>query len=237
MLSASGQAGVPESYFHRPCLSRWLDYFQLDQADFVSETDALRAVFHAAQQKGSTQNGIFGLRMQRPSFAYFAEKMALLYPAPETDRDRFEAAFGKTLFVHLSRRDKLEQAISLTRAQQSGLWHRNADGTELERLAPSKAPRYDAAEIARNLDEMIACDQAWEDWFATEDIHPLRLTYEDLSADPGAQSARVLRHMGVDCGIMQGITPPVAKLADQVNADWKKRFERDSLKSQSIDPV
>ena len=176
--------GIRTPDFHRPSISEWLTYFGLTAEPSVPEHELLKAVFRAAIAKGSLETGIFGLRLQRDSFDFFTEKLAVLHPGYPNDAERFQAAFGRTLFVHLTRRDKVEQAVSYVKAQQTGLWHAAPDGTELERLSPPQEPAYDPGEIRARFEEVTAHDRNWDEWFASEKIDPLRITYEELSKSP-----------------------------------------------------
>lgn len=224
LLAATGVAGNPESYFHEPALADWLDRFNLTPDPDKPERNVLADIFRAAIAKGSLGTGVFGLRLQRHSFEFFMEKLSLLYPGRQDDRDRFAAAFGETLFVHLTRADKVDQAVSYVMANRTGLWHRAPDGTELERLAAPRTPVYDEAEIRRHYTELMTLDTAWEDWFSNQDIAPLRLTYDALSADPIETLCQVLDRLGLDRKAAQDVSPGVAKLADSTNRDWVARF-------------
>ena len=224
LLAATGIAGRPGSHFHEPSLDRWLDAYGLADRSFASRDDALRTVFDAARERGTGDTGLFGLRMQRGSFGYFIDALAVLQPDQPSDAAWIEAEFGRTLFVHLSRSDKLDQAISRVRAEQTGLWHRNADGTELERLAPPAKPRYDPGTIARHVAALTAMDAAWNAWFASEGIEPLRVIYDELSDDPRAALAHVLDALGLDPQRAVQVTLPTAKLADAISDEWRTRF-------------
>jgi len=149
----------------------------LKQTDHASKDEALRAIFKAALARGKGDTEIFGLRMQRGSFDHFMRQLDLFLPGRMSDAERIEKAFGSALYVYLSRSDRLDQAISLVRAEQTGLWHRNSDGTELERLAPAQGAQYDANAIKRHMAALAALDEAWERWFerdAIERKHPPR---------------------------------------------------------------
>jgi len=224
LLSATDRAGKPDSHFHVPALASWLEDYELARADFASETEALRAVFDAARRRGTGGTGIFGLRLQRKSFGFFMQQAAVLHPGPLSDRERIEAAFGPTLFIHLTRASKLDQAVSCVKAMQTGLWHRAPDGTEIERLSAPREPVYDAEAIASHVTEFTAADAAWNAWFEREDLQPLRLTYDALAADPAAVLARVLDALGLDPALAEGVDLPVAKLADATNEEWVERF-------------
>ena len=223
LLAATGVAGNPDSYFHRPSISEWLADLGLTRKPSVPERELLEEIFRAAIAKG-TLDGVFGLRLQRHSFAFFTEKLAVLYPGRSNDVERFQTAFGRTLFVHLTRRDKIAQAVSYVKAQQTGLWHAAPDGTELERLSPPREPAYDASEIRTCLEEVTAHDHGWERWFAASEIDPLRIAYEELSEGPGETLRALLDHLGLEREAADGVEPGVAKLADNINQDWVTRF-------------
>ena len=224
LLAETRVAGVPDSYVHRPSVERWLQTQGLQRADFATEEAALAAVFASVQRAGTAETGLFGLRLQRGSFDFFQQQAARLYPDAPDDAARVEAAFGPTLYVHLTRTDKLAQAISQVIAEQTGLWHRAADGSELERLSGPKPTTYDAEAIARSLAELTALDGAWKDWFEHHDISPLGVTYEDLAHDPSASLATILQALGRDPALAAGIVPPTARLADATNHAWAARF-------------
>ena len=224
LLARTSVAGNPDSYFHRPSISAWLEDLDLTPEPSMSERDVLATVFQAAIAEGSLETGMFGLRLQRDSFDFFTEKLAVLHPGLSSDVERFHAAFGRTSFVYLMRQDKVEQAISLVKAQQTGLWHRAPDGTELERLAPPQEPNYDGDELRSQFNRLTSNERNWERWFETENIKPLRITYEGLSEDPMETLYRVLEHLGLDASAANGVIPDVAKLADDTSRDWAARF-------------
>lgn len=224
LLTATGVAGRPGSYFNRPSVADWLAYFGLPPGPAGDEREILGTVFRAATEKGRDGTGVFGLRLQRHSFDFFTDKLAVLHPTPQGDAARFHAAFGRTLFIHLTRLDKIEQAVSYVKAQQTGLWHRAPDGTELERLSPPSAPVYDAERLCACVKQITDADRDWEDWFAREGIAPLRLTYEALSADPPGTLRQVLEALGADRKAADGVVPGVARLSDETSRDWTARL-------------
>ncbi len=225
LLEATNIAGRPGSHFHTPSFERWLAVYDLDEADFGSRRAALDAVVNAAIARGKGGASIFGLRMQRGSFAYFMEQLALVASGQMADVARIEAVFGPTFFIHLTRPDRLGQAISLVRAEQSGLWHRRADGTELERAAPPKESQYDAAAIAHQIEKLTALDDAWERWFDQQGLQPLRISYDALSDDPQRVLADVLSALQLDPEKAKHVAPPTAKLADAHSREWRELFE------------
>lgn len=224
MLAATGISGKPDSHFHTPSIERWLETFKISRADFLSDRDVLNAIFQAARARGEGNTGVFGLRLQRASFDYFIHQVGFLYPGLSSDRDRIQAVFGPTLFIYLTRPDKLDQAISYVRAMQSGLWHKATDGTELERKSAPQEPIYDSDAIARHLTELAALDEAWGPWFESEELQPLHVSYDDLSDNPSGVLSRILDELGLDSSVANDISPPTARLSDETNKVWAQRF-------------
>ncbi|MEX0368902.1 MAG: Stf0 family sulfotransferase [Ruegeria sp.] len=229
MLAATGVAGMPDSHFYVPSFERWLTVYELDETTFASREAALQAIFEAALARGMANTDIFGLRMQRGSFGFFVEQLSLLSPDHTNDVERIESVLGPTTFIHLSRQDRVGQAISWLRAEQTGLWHRRADGSELERLAPPKEPRYDADAIARHVEELTSLDAEWEQWFEQEKLEPLRITYDALAAGPRKVLSGILSSIGCDHSLAEHVYPPTAKLADRESHDWRQRFIRERI--------
>jgi LPS sulfotransferase NodH len=227
LLAATGVAGSPGSYFHEPDLSKWCAYHGVTAGADRSERAILREVVDAALRKGRGETPIFGLRMQRRSFPFFEEKLAVLFPDLADTPGRITAAFGQTLFIRLRRADVIDQALSFVKAQQTGLWHRSSDGSELERLSPPAPPIYDfeAIDVARREFEGFNAD--WDGWFERYGIAPLEIAYSDLAAAPGAVLERVLERFGQDADLAGDIEPPVARLSDGTNAEWKARYAAD----------
>jgi len=146
-----------------------------------------------------------------------------------------EAAFGSTLYFHLSRRDKLAQAISLLRAEQSGLWHLASDGSILEGTSSPKPNVYDERRLQALVNELHSDDTQWNNFFQSRKIEPLRLTYETVTADPQSALAVVLDALGQDSAIAKKVSTKTARMADDISLEWAERFRSGTrpLKSKS----
>lgn len=227
LLAETGKSGNPNSHFHNPSLASWLETYEFHNSDFSTEQEALSAIFDAARARGTADTGIFGLRLQRGSFDFFIQQTAVLFPGLQSDVERIQAAFGQTLFIYLTRPNKLDQAISRVKAAQTGLWHMAADGTELERLSEPQDPHYDADAISHHLAELSELDDAWRDWFEREKLKPLAISYDELSSDPQNVLGIILNELGLEKKIAQSINPPTTKLADETNRIWANRFLAD----------
>lgn len=225
LLAETKVAGNPGSLFHKPSINAWLDYYDLDASDFATRQEVLSGIFRAAKARGKGETEVFGVRLQRGSFAFFMDQLQFLYPNDTSDVERIQAAFGPTLFIYLWREDKLDQAISYIRAEQTGLWHRSADGTDLERQEARREPGYDPQAIRTQMVEFIDFDTAWRSWFDEQSVMPLAVSYEALSRDPQKQLALILDALGADGSTAHEMSTPTSKLADEVNRQWRERFK------------
>lgn len=227
-LLKSAGAGDPDSFFGRRFIPEWAEGWGLPEVQSMSPEAFARAYLGAAIEAGKGGTDVFGLRLMRENVVDLDEFVDLVHPALPAGRARFERAFGPLLYVHLSRRDKVGQAISLVKAQQSGLWHVAPDGTELERLAPPRDPVYDFAQLHREVTELESFDAAWNVWFAEQGIEPYRIAYEDLSADPAGELARLCAALGIEAPDAVDVKPAVAKLADATSREWAQRYRREA---------
>lgn len=225
LLKDTGLAGAPNSFYRQLSIPDWV----ADWGITVSESDPAfdRIYLEAARRIGTAGTGMFGMRLMWNSVDDMLARFAGLFPDAQGDAALIDMAFGPTRYVYLRREDRLAQAISRTRAEQGGLWHVNADGSERERI--KSAPMvYDRARIATYLAEAEADNSKWEDWFASNRIEPFRLSYEQLSADPSSAIAGVLAFLGSDPSGAAQLRPRTRKLADAQSRDWAERFKAEA---------
>ena len=190
----------------------------------MSDQELINAVFHSAIATGTKHPDMFGLRMQRPSFDYFMQQVSKVSGHRSADIDKIQSVFGRTAIIHLSRQDKLHQAISLVKAKQTGLWHMAANGRELERLTPPQAPVYSTALIREQIAELTEYDNQWINWFEQENIEPLHVSYEALSANAIEVLHDILDFLHINRDNLKAVEPTVAKMSDQTNRDWARQY-------------
>jgi LPS sulfotransferase NodH len=148
LLASTGVAGKPHSYYRNEDASDWAESWDVPRPCRLEDAAFEKAYLAAMIREGTAETGVFGLRLMWSSVADASRRLDAIAGSHADVASRFDRAFGPTLYIHLSRQDKLAQAISLIRAEQSGLWHRAADGAERERTAPPRTPVYDAGRIS-----------------------------------------------------------------------------------------
>lgn len=228
LLAETGVAGRPNSFFRQEDMREWAEYWGLSPADLDDPPTFSRAYVAAMIEEGKGGTEVFGLRLMWASVAAASQSLDRLHPGLPDIPARFESAFGPTLYVHLSRQDKISQAVSRLQAEQSGLWHLGADGIERERTAPPGPSFYDAARLSFLVKELHADDSAWEAFFVEHGITPLRLVFETIVKAPRDALATILSALGRDPQIARSVVPRTAKLSNATSREWAERFRRET---------
>jgi LPS sulfotransferase NodH len=229
-LTATGVAGRPEEYFERlghsglPREPR--EYFEgtadpgvLDLLPPTRTGD--RAASDLDRElprylaEGTTPNGVFGAKLM---WGYFGDLLERLGTAPDGAAvEALTARFGVLAWIHVTRGDKVAQAVSLWRAVQTRAWSA-AD-------APEAHPVYDARGIGHLRDQLVAQDAAWQAWFAAKGIVPHAVEYERFAADHTATLRGVLAHLGLE--VERIPDPPIHRQGDARSDRWVARFNEE----------
>ena len=128
------------------------------------------------------------------------------------------------LYIYLTRSDLLGQAISLTVAQQSGVWEevqaRYAGADAYAGLA------YDEAQIMDNIAALMEHEYQWTKFLQCVKRPVLRLTYEQLATNLDAAVASIASELGLTIPYVLPGDPatPIQPLPSRVNSEWRLRF-------------
>jgi LPS sulfotransferase NodH len=176
----------------------------------------------AVLRHATTPNGVFGTKVMWAYFHDLQERLAELPPLTALDdAERLVRLLGDVRYVHVSRHDHVAQAISMWRALQTRAWRaENDDAVE---------PVYSFTGIDHLVRTLDAHDDAWCEWFEEHEITPLRLSYDDLAADPPGQLRRTLEFLGVDDNLdgEPPAEPPLRRQAGAQSAEWSERYRRE----------
>lgn len=110
------------------------------------------------------------------------------------------------VWVHLTRRDEIAQAVSHFIAWQTQTWRQFTDVRSGADALPQ--PAYDFDEICQTLARIQRVNLHWENFFRANALLPLRIAYEDMAQDYDA----TLRRLFTDIGKPDApVTPPRLK--------------------------
>ena len=224
LLASSGCAGVPESYFRAQDLAARAQQWRIRQPDGGFE---FAEYLNCVLESGTSDNGVFGVRIMWGTLSELLDQLRGM-GMDGSDREVLDQAFGPTRFVYIQRQDRLAQAISRLRAEQTDLWHVTSKA-DLERR--SGIERYDAERIAAFIAESTQHNQEWEAWFSTAGVTPLRVDYEDLNQNAQAVAGAVLKFLGQSAAGV-ALAAPNLRMSDSLSTQWAARFRAETGYSQ-----
>lgn len=205
-LWETGLAGAPHEYFHEkahmPVLfERW------GIADFANyQTHLLKY--------RTSPNGVFGVK------AHFDQFNFLLRQGP------IDWLGLNVKYIRIRREDVVRQAISLSKAAQTGKWH-SGDISEIE-------PVYDYADIKKRLAMILNYNGAWDRYFTDSGIVPLDIVYESFVQAYPTTILSVLSHIGAQPAPgLKVQQPSMKKQANQVTEIWFAKFQEDFSREKS----
>lgn len=221
-LRATRLAGRPEQYFHQQLAHEFAARYGLDAARHF--TSYVRNIVAAA----ATPNAVFAFRIESWEIERFVARLRAsgeFGPPGGRDIDLLRFAFPRLRCVHLTREDKVRQAISKARAMQTNQWV-----VDPEKRAAGEAA-FDPALIEQCLLSATRAEALWAGFFQRNGIEPLCVTYEDLCVDYAATVGRVLDFLRIRPPRRFTLgAPTTVRQADATTEEWVARFE--TLKNQ-----
>lgn len=200
--------GRPASYFREPDEATWARRFGVPVA--AGRARDYRAFVRAVQAAGTTDNGVFAARLMWGSLERITEGLST--GSRRSDLALLEDALGSLAFVLLRREDVVEQAVSWTRAEQTGFWQ-HGDTV----VGP---PQRDLAQMRRFVETIDAHNEAWLAWFDRQGVEPEEVTYEQLVRDPRSVVERIADRLQVVVPATWRARSPHQRQADRTSAEW-----------------
>jgi LPS sulfotransferase NodH len=229
LLDRTGVAGRPAEYFealqHSGLPRRPTEYFDRERHANIVERLAFREMpdersrptpnplwspetydryLAWAIDRGTTPNGIFGAKLMWGYLGDFAHLLRGIrgleaLPVPQL----FTAVFPDLHYVQITRTDKVRQAVSLWKAVQTQAWQRDAGSAS----NAATGPEFSFRAIFLGLG-----------------LEPLKVTYEELAAQPEPIVRRVMQHLGIDAPETLDLgAPRLEAQADELSEDWVRR--------------
>jgi LPS sulfotransferase NodH len=138
-------------------------------------------------------------------------------------------------FVYLKRMDVVKQAVSHFRAELTGSWRSAQMSRELV------DDDYDGQRIAVLAKGHLDANLRWEETFEFLGVEPLKVTYEELSADTAGVVAKVAAFLGLlgpPVTEERFLFPPLQVQATTLNSNWEARFAEEGWRlGQTERPV
>ena len=215
-LTNTGLAGRPNEFF-----IRHTDWWSLPE---WGETKDIEQYLAWLFEDCSTPNAVFGAKIMMDHFVELVEELRKLPGRARLGADaRLQSVFPGLRYVWMTRRDKLRQAISRLRTDQTGRWWRHQGDLDL----PVPKPRFNRKEIERRLEEIRFQEAEWQTFFDASGTEPVVVVYEDLVGSYEATAKRVAKELGIV--VPRKVWFGERQLLSQSDATtdrWVERFKR-----------
>jgi LPS sulfotransferase NodH len=214
-LEQTGVAGIPGEHFWH-----FWDDPEMTILRHYGVADQYALLAHI-RRAGSTPNGVFALKIG-PHMDYVLGCIRAAYPEAQGKRDALDRLFPNLQLIHLSRADKVRQAVSHWKAIQSRQWTLRRDDNPVrvaDELYNLNAIDTLAMQAARH-------DAYWQETFAELNLKPHAVIYEDLQSDFDATMRRVFDFLDLAPRITAS-PPRVVKQADEISERWVERYRQD----------
>lgn len=126
-------------------------------------------------------------------------------------------AFGDMRVVHVVREDILSQAISFSIAEQTQRWMSSQEGLNVE-------PIFDPTDILRRMNGVAVANARIVEVCQIVGLPRLRVSYEEVVADPLRQLGRIAVFLGRDLALGDAPRPDLHKQSDALNAAFREQF-------------
>ncbi|SDP78052.1 LPS sulfotransferase NodH [Phyllobacterium sp. YR620] len=198
MMGQTGVLGRPSEYFNTP----WMRTFVKDYPSEVAEQ------IQIAHRVGVTPNGCFAVKLHSWHFDLISPTL------------KFSKAFPNPSFVRLTRADLLSQAISLSRARQSGQFHGH--------MPSEKEPIFSIVEIQRCLQEIITARARWSLYFARNNAPVVHILYENFTVNPKHYLTKVGDLVSESLNRNLKLKPRMVVQRDERTNEWRERFVKEA---------
>lgn len=173
----------------------------------VSCDDCIEAVL----VKASTENGFFAIKL----FPRHLHEFQMAYGCDLIKRLRQR---HNVLLLRLTRLDRIAQAVSFSKALQTGKWYSTVVTKDI-------IAEYDFAKVCRSYFMIGRSYDFWNSYVGVQQLEVDHLVYEDLLSDPHAYIDAVAKHAGnPEIGTVSTELKVQRDLESEV---WIERFTRD----------
>lgn len=183
-----------------------------------------------------TVNGILGMKFSVMLFHEFLRVARQLLGDDFKGLNDFEVTevfFPDAKYIHIQRKDKVKQAVSLAKALQNGIWIENEEEDQEYKkyLLPAL---YDQEHIECCFDLSLCGDVFWIQYLNKYNVPHLSLFYEDIIANYDEKINQIFRFIGVR--EKQVPSPKTQRQANKQSDKWIIRFTEETnwLKNEEI---
>lgn len=213
LLKNTGIAGkgLCEKMLERHIGEAQIDWEKKDIKKFIEE------IF----ESGRTPNGVSGFSFVGRQLEHFAHVLQRSKRHRGMSEEDILSCFPLNIkYIWLTRKNKVEYAVSWLKAEQTGVWHierRDEKGIRIN-------PVFNFGGIVGWMIEFERREKKRKKFFEKNGIFPLRIEYEEYVKDFKGTVVKILEYLGVPLPASLEISPDFLKLADALSQDWVRKY-------------
>ncbi len=211
LLTNTNKVGCPKEYL-LPTHNSKVSFDEDNYLQYVR--DSLEA--HASEE------GITGVKIMENHFLEFLEHLHRCKGLSKSldvksDLDALRDVFPNVKFIFVTRENKLRQAVSLARAEQSNQWEKHSSSAlYLTKQSPKQSakqrrfsitPFYIRSAIKRAVER----EDIWKKFFQENSITPYTVTYEELIEAQSLHTQRILEFLEIPDAFKVAVVPSTLK--------------------------
>lgn len=213
----SGSTFLSHLLWRSGCLGAPLEYLNFDgpYAFAAKSAELQQWLWQSVLRRRTSPNGVFGFK------CFPTQLDALQGGNPPLFAEVFDL-IRRARIIELRRRDRIAHAVSLARADMTGVWVAGQPDT------PGAEARYSSEAIAAAERGIAAQTAVWDRLFNELRAQPLTLWYEDTVAQPEATLRQVADFVGVPLTSDAPVAvPTITRQSASDSRDWAERYARD----------
>lgn len=212
LLSHTNVAGKPNEFFGEWDGSMYKKY---DMLDYEAYLNRIIAEF-------TTQNGVFGAKtMSNDILNIFKHLETFPEFSDYTYAEKVRIFFPNIKFIYLTRRNKVEQAISWWKATQNHHYHT----TDFAKM-PATPLEYNFNAISHLINEINMEECAHQEVLSLLESIPLTLVYEDYIQDMRGTVQKIMEFLEIEDAYTFR-EPTLYQMADVVTQEWAERYRQE----------
>jgi len=181
----------------------------------------LTGFFEELFESTSTPDEVSGFKIQGHQIKNLVKELNKTHKYRNVSANNIIRFFPKNLkYIWLSRKDKLRQAISLSKAWKTGIFSIHKD----QKRIPSTDIAFDSGSIIGAVKELKEQEVLWRNFFEKNKIKPLKLEYEKFIKDFRGTLIEILIYLEVPIPKNLIVKTNLLKQSDKLSEKWIKKF-------------
>jgi len=184
-------------------------------------------LFPCILKDGTTFNGVFGAKVFITEGSH-AEMLQELRTLPQfagksvTDQELMSEVFPNLHYIFLTRRDKIRQAVSLSKAMQTDMWTAQQQEGNAK---PEYALEYSRKMIDHLIKGIVSEEAEWQEYFRAHGAIPFVVVYEDFVERYEDTALELLDYLGIpEPRDLSFAARATGKQADTLSEEWYKLY-------------